>query len=360
MKKPKKHKRKNMNKRSYKPSGKRGLFDEQQAKHKLISIGNPLEAIRNVIDFEMFRALLEEKLINPDRKSNAGARPFDYVMMFKIMILQRYYGLGDKQVEYQIIDRTSFKEFLGLDTGDKVPDEKTIWAFRETLTKSGLVEELFLQFKQYLQGQGLIFNEGQLVDASFTVAPRQRNTREENAKIKEGDGDDLWNDKPHKKSHKDIDARWTEKNGEKFYGYKNHAKVDNKSKFIKDYAVTDASVHDSQTLDELLDESDTGQDLHADSAYTGEKHEQTISKYGMKNQVNEKGYRNKPLTESQKLSNRQKSKTRARVEHVFGFMEQSMNGLFIRCVGIARASGIIGLINLTYNIFRYEQVVRLA
>jgi len=255
MKKPKKHKRKNMNKRSYKPSGKRGLFDEQQAKHKLISIGNPLEAIRNVIDFEMFRPLLEEKLINPDRKSNAGARPFDYVMMFKIMILQRYYGLGDKQVEYQIIDRTSFKEFLGLDTGDKVPDEKTIWAFRETLTKSGLVEELFLQFKQYLQDKELIFNEGQLVDASFTVAPRQRNTREENAKIKEGDGDDLWNDKPHKKSHKDIDARWTEKNGEKFYGYKNHAKVDNKSKFIKDYAVTDASVHDSQTLDELLDES---------------------------------------------------------------------------------------------------------
>jgi len=349
-----------MNKRSYKPSGKRGLFDEQQANHKLISIGNPLEAIRNVIDFEIFRPLLEEKLINPDRKSNAGARPFDYVMMFKIMILQRYYGLGDKQVEYQIIDRTSFKEFLGLDTGDKVPDEKTIWAFRETLTKSGLVEELFLQFKQYLQDKELIFNEGQLVDASFTVAPRQRNTREENAKIKEGDGDDLWNDKPHKKSHKDIDARWTEKNGEKFYGYKNHAKVDNKSKFIKDYAVTDASVHDSQALDELLDESDTGQDLHADSAYTGEKHEQTISKYGMKNQVNEKGYRNKPLTEEQKLSNRQKSKTRARVEHVFGFMEQSMNGLFIRCVGIARASGIIGLINLTYNIFRYEQVVRLA
>lgn len=349
-----------MKKRSFKPSGKRGLFDEQQTKQQLTSIGNPLEAISKVIDFEMFRGLLEEKLNNPKRKSNAGARPYDYVMMFKIMILQRYYGLGDKQVEYQIIDRTSFKDFLGLDTGDKVPDEKTIWAFRETLTKSGLVEELFLKFKQYLQSKELIFNEGQLIDASFTVAPRQRNTREENAKIKAGDGDDLWNDRPQKKSHKDIDARWTKKNGETFYGYKNHSKVDSKSKFINDYTVTDASVHDSQALDDLLDDNDAGQQLHADSAYTGEEQEKTIARYKMINQVNEKGYRNKPLTSEQKESNRQKSKTRARVEHVFGFMEQSMHGLYVRSVGIARATGIIGLINLTYNIFRFEQVVRLA
>ncbi len=225
---------------------------------------------------------------------------------------------------------------------------------------TGLIEILFEQFRQYLEKQGFIFNEGQLVDASFTVAPRQRNTREENAKIKAGEGKELWNDNPHKKSHKDIDARWTEKNGEKFYGYKNHAKVDTRSKFIKDYVVTDASLHDSQVLDDLLDESDAGQDLNADSAYTGEKQKRTIAKYKMNNLVNEKGYRNKPLTAEQKENNCQKSKTRARVEHVFGFMEQSMNGLFIRSVGIARATGIIGLINLTYNLFRYEQVIRLA
>jgi IS5 family transposase len=78
----------------------------------------------------------------------------------------------------------------------------------------------------------------------------------------------------------------------------------------------------------------------------------------MKNKVHEKGYRNTPLTEEEKNSNKEKSKTRARVEHVFGFMEQSMNGLFIRSVGIVRSAGIIGLINLTYNIFRYEQVIR--
>ncbi|MFM5970044.1 MAG: IS5 family transposase, partial [Dolichospermum sp.] len=293
------------------------------------------------------------------KKNNAGAKPFDVVLMFKILILQRYYGLGDKQIEYQIIDRISFKKFLGLETGDKIPDEKTVWAYRESLTNEGLVEELFNQFKNYLETKELIFNEGQLVDASFTIAPRQRNTREENETIKNGKGDELWNDHPHKKRHKDIDARWTKKNEETFYGYKNHAKVDTKSKFINTYVVTDASVHDSQALDGLLDKKDEGQTLHADSAYTGEDQEKTIEKYKMKNKVHEKGYRNAPLTDKKKATNKEKSKTRARVEHVFGFMEQSMNGLFIKSIGIVRATGIIGLINLTYNLFRYEQIIRL-
>lgn len=280
-------------------------------------------------------------------------------MMFKILILQRYYGLGDTQLEYQIIDRISFKKFLGLESGDKVPDEKTVWAFRESLTTKGLVEKLFTEFRAYLESKGLIMNEGKMIDASFTLTPRQRNTKEENKQIKEGKGDELWKDKPNKKRHKDIDARWTKKNNETFYGYKNHAKVDTKSKFIDEYVVTDASVHDSQPLDDLLTTKDKGQPLHADSAYTGEEQEKVIEKYEMINQVHEKGYRNKPLSEEQKEKNKKKSKTRARVEHVFGFMEQSMNGLTLKSVGIKRASGIVGLINLTYNLFRYEQVIRL-
>lgn len=343
----------------YKTRGKKGLFDTEFTKERLSAIGNPLESISDVVDFELFRSVLEKKLLNTNKKSNAGAKPFDVVMMFKILILQRYYGLGDSQVEYQILDRTSFKVFLGLETGDKVPDEKTVWSFRERVTKTGLVTELFDKFILFLEQKELIFNEGQLIDASFTVAPRQRNTREENKKIKENKGDELWNDKPNKKKHKDIDARWTKKNGENIYGYKNHAKVDTKSKFVNTYTVTDASVHDSQVLDDLLTEKDKGQDLHADSAYTGKEQDKIIEKYEMENKVHQKGYRNKPLTEQQKENNTEKSKIRARVEHVFGFMEQSMKGLVLKSVGIARATGIIGLINLTYNLFRYEQIKRL-
>ena len=348
-----------MTKQIYKSTGKKSLFDEQFAVEKLSDIGNPLEKITAVIDFDMFRKSLENKLLNTCKKNNAGAKPFDVVLMFKILILQRYYGLGDKQVEYQILDRSSFKNFLGLETGDKIPDEKTVWAFRENLTKSGLIETLFNEFNSFLETKELILNQGQMIDASFTVAPRQRNTREENEKIKNGEGADLWNDKPHKKSHKDIDARWTKKNNETFYGYKNHAKVDAKSKFINTFVVTSASVHDSQATDDLLNENDEGQELYADSAYTGETQEETIASYKMINKVHEKGYRNNPLTEEQKKKNTEKSRTRARVEHVFGFMEQSMNGLKLKSIGIVRATGIIGLINLTYNLFRYEQVKRL-
>jgi transposase, IS5 family len=113
-------------------------------------------------------------------------------------------------------------------------------------------------------------------------------------------------------------------------------------------------------LDGLLGPEDGGQDFYADSVYTGEEQERRIiNKHNMNNKTHEKGYRNKPLTDEQKANNREKSKTRARVEHVFGFMEQSMNGLALRSVGIIRSTAIIGLINLTYNIFRYELVVRL-
>jgi len=130
----------------------------------------------------------------------------------------------------------------------------------------------------------------------------------------------LWNDNKHKKSHKDIDARWTKKNNETFFGYKNHAKACTKSKFLKTYSVTDASVHDSQALDGLLEDDDKNQELFADSAYVGEKQDETINKYELINKVHEKGYRANPLTDEQKADNKNKSKTRVRVEHIFGFM----------------------------------------
>ena len=169
-----------------------------------------------------------------------------------------------------------------------------------------------------------------------------------------------WDKKPNKKRQKDIDARWTQKNGQKYYGYKDHAKVDNKHKFIDTYSVSSASVHDSQALDDLLDEDkDAENDLWADSAYTGKDQDKIIEKYKMNNKVNEKGYKNKPLTDKQKESNKEKYKVRSRVEHVFGFIEGSMNKFQLNCVGIKRATAIIGLINLAYNMFRYEQLVRL-
>jgi len=343
----------------YKQQGKKGFFDEQFNGEKLSEIGNPLARISQVVDFEMFRATLEKKLKNEKKKNNAGAKPYDYVLMFKILLLQRFHNLSDKQTEFQIIDRQSFKEFLGLSSGDKVPDSNTIREFREKIANLGLEEQLFYEFNEHLEKIGLMVNAGQIVDASFVECPRQRNSKAENEQIKAGNGAELWKDEQHKKSQKDIDARWTKKNKENHYGYKNHAKVDAKSKLINTYTVTDASVHDSQATKQLLRKSDKKQTLHADSAYKGEKYDKMLKNKGIKNRIHEKGYKGKPLTDKQKAANKAKSKVRVRVEHVFGFMEYCMNKLYIRCIGMKRAQSVIGLTNLTYNIFRYEQIVRL-
>jgi IS5 family transposase len=344
---------------NYKPSGRIGLFDQSETKEKLSKLGNPLEKLHKVIDFEMFRPQLEAAMLNHNKKSDAGAKPYDVVMMFKIVLIKRFYNLSNEQAEYQINDRLSFKEFLGLSSGDRVPDARTIWSFQDLLIQKKLEETLFEQFHNYLDKLGLFVNEGKIVDASFVEVPRQRNKKEENDKIKAGEGNELWKDKPHKKHQKDIDARWTEKNGEKFYGYKDHAKVDAKSKLIDTYEVTSAEVHDSQPLEALLREEDKGQELYIDSAYAGEPIDTMLKGREITSKVIERAYRNKPLTEEQKESNKVKSKTRSRVEHVFGFVSNSMNDFYIQSIGFLRAKGIIGLINLVYNMCRYEQIVRL-
>jgi IS5 family transposase len=219
-----------------------------------------------VVDFEMFRPALEEALLNRDKKSNVGAKPIDKVMMFKILFIKRLFNLSDEQTEYQINDRQSFKDFMGLSSGDDVPDQN---------------------------------------------------------------------------------------------GYKDHIKIDNAYKLIDAYEVTSAEVHDSQSSEDLLREADKEQIFFGDSAYGGEKLEQVYEKFKVEPQICERAYRNRPLSDEQKAGNRVKSKTRSRVEHIFGFVTNSMHDFFSRCIGFRRIKSVIGLINLFYNMLRYEQIIRL-
>jgi transposase, IS5 family len=285
-------------KKVFKRHGDYGFFDQDLRLSKLIRLGDPLEKLKNGIDFEMFRAFLEERLTQ-STKGKGSRPPYDYVLMFKVLILQRYYYLSEDQVEYQINDRMSFMRFLNLTIADDVPDSKTIWLIKEKLTDLELIEQIFKLFINQLDSLGLIVNEGKIVDTSFVEVPRQRNTRVENKQIKEGETPDSFKKSPNKIAQKDTDARWTKKNFTNYYGYKNHVKTVAKSKPITKYMVTDASVQDSQVIDELLDEKDKGEDFYADNANTGTNQEETISKKEMTNQVCEKGKRNKPLTVQQ-------------------------------------------------------------
>jgi transposase, IS5 family len=192
----------------------------------------------------------------------------------------------------------------------------------------------------------------------FVDVPRQRNSREENEEIKQGKVPESFQQNENRMAQKDVAARWAKKGEDVHYGYKNHVKADRTTKLIEDYEVTDARVHDSQVVEDLVETGDGI--VHADSAYTGDAIETILEKHGVTGEISEKGYRNHPLTKAQKKRNRKKSKSRVRVEHIFGFMTNTMkDGLNMRWIGMLRITAGIGLLNLVYNLARYEQILRL-
>lgn len=325
-----------------------GLFEKSERGEQHAAFKRPLSELDESIDWELFRA----DLVRIGGYTGKGRPPHDPVLMFKIVVLQRYYDLSEEQTEFQILDRLSFQQFLGLESGGKVPDKNSIWDFKERLGEGG-GRELFDRFDDYLWEVGLRARGGKIVDASFVDVPRQHNERDENAHIKEtGEAPEGWDEK--KASHKDTDARWTKKGDEKHYGYKNHSKVGRKTKLIEDYAVTDAAVHDSRVFEEFMD-GETDSDMWADSAYQSEVSREALAAEGIRNHVHERAYRNRPLSEEQKRRNTAKSRVRARVEHVFGF-HAIMGAERLRTIGIKRARRGIGLSNLVYNLFRFRQL----
>lgn len=333
----------------------RGLFDEQLRLEKLSKKQDPLERLRSHIDFEYFRKPLEKFFKKQTDKSKGGRPSYDCILMFKILILQRYYNVSDDAMEYAILDRLSFMRFLGLGINNPVPDAKTIWLFRDNLTSGGMIEKLFSYLDKQLDKDGIIVHKGKLVDASIVEVPIQRNSREENKQLKEDQVPEDWSE--NKLRQKDTDAQWVTHNGKNHFGYKNHIKADGKTKLITAYKATTANIHDSEVMEELLDkQEDGGHPVYADSAYRSEALEEVCRKKNIESRIHEKGYRNKPLTKRQQQSNKTKSKTRARVEHIFGFMTNTMNEMYLRYRNFVRNQAGIGLMNLTYNLFRLAQL----
>jgi IS5 family transposase len=342
--------------------GQFGFFDAEKRLAALSAKGDPLEAIDRLVPWNSFRADIEVVVLTPDelRKSSAGRKPVDAVVMFRMLVLQALNNLSDEQVEYQVRDRLSFTRFLRLGIEDSIPDATTLWLFREKLAKAGVIEKLFDRFDQHLAAEGYMARGGQMVDATIVPVPKQRNSHDENDAVKGGHTPEDWEKKPAKNRQKDKDARWTKKHGKSFFGYKNHVNADAKHKLIRRYEVTDAAVHDSQHLEGLLTKGNTSADVFADSAYRSTEIEAKLRAGGFKSRIHRRATRNHPLSDAQEKANRKKSKIRARIEHVFGAQQTSLGGRMVRTIGIVRARAKIGLQNLAYNIRRLVTLERIA
>ena len=191
--------------------GQRGFWDEQQRVSKLQEKKPVLKRLSESIPWESFRPLLDKGYVH-ERKSNAGRKRIDPLILFKMLVLQQLFNISDEELEFQVNDRRSFEEFVGRGVMNSIPDATTVAFFRERLRKAGVIQELFEMFERYLRSQGLQARGGQIIDATLVPVPKQRNTREENKEIKAGRLPEGWDENLDRLRQKDLDARWTKKN----------------------------------------------------------------------------------------------------------------------------------------------------
>lgn len=356
-------------------AGMPGFFDVDERLKRLSELGDQLEAYAQAVDFEAFRSELEKALAYATG-AQGGRPPYDPVLMLKILVIQAANGLSDERTEFLISDRLSFMRFLGLGLSDRVPDARTIWLFRERLTKAGAIEPLFARFETMLREAGYIAMAGQIVDSSLVAAPRQRNTKEEKDEIKAGRIPHAWKERPARLRQKDRDARWTVKFTKArpqadgtmppvdiaipAFGYQNHIAIDREHGLIRRWLVTDAAAYEGARLREgLLDPTNTSKAVWADSAYRSAANEAFLDKHGFVSKIHRKKPKGRPMPEATRRANNAKSKVRSCVEHVFAQQKARM-GLFVRTIGIARAKTKIGIANLAYNIRRLVWLNRTA
>lgn len=265
-----------------------------------------------------------EAMIN---RSERGRKPFPVLLIVKCFILQTIYGLSDPRLEEEIADRRSFQLFLGLTSGDSIPDETTICRYRELFARHGLDRKLFKTFNQELQRSGLLLEKGTLIDATIKEA---RTTPT---------------------SKRDGDADFTVRRNKTYYGYKGHIGMDPDSQLIRTTEFTTASIHDSDMFDHIA----TGKEEYviADKGYANEKRKAQLRRRGAFCGILDKGYRNRPLSHKQKARNKKLSAVRNAVERPFAYAKQVLN--YIRCsyYTLKRNRFQFNLVALVYNIRRF-------
>jgi len=257
-----------------------------------------------------------------------------------------------------------------------VPDATTVWLFRERLVKAKAIDKLFARFNAALTDRGYLAMGGQIIDATVVPAPKQRNTQEEKAAIKEGRIPERWKDKPAKLRQKDTDARWSVKYTKAkvkdgadpkavkpvhlaipMFGYKNHIGIDRAHGLIRTWDASAANAHDGARLPVLISPNNTASGVWADTAYRSKKNEAFLAKGMFTSNIHQRKPHRRAMPERISRANAKRSAVRSAVEHVFAGQKHRM-GLVVRTIGIARARIKIGMANLAYNFQRLAWLER--
>lgn len=329
------------------------LFSADQRREKIDCLGDPLTEIESHIDFAALAAEVDR--VAPRPVSAMGGRPpYPTETMVRILVLKRLYNLSDEQMEYQLLDRMSYQRFCGLTQAANIPDRTTIWTFENRIGEAG-AKALFDGMSAQLLRHGYIARGGQIIDATLVPAPKQHFTKEDKEQLKQDAVPADW--KPVKRRQKDLDATWTKKHGKSHHGYKLSVNVDKRYKLIRKIETDTASTHDSQHFEAVLDPANTNRDVYADKGYPSREREAQLKAAGYRYQIQRKGARNHPLSDCQQRRNQRIAKTRARVEHVFGAIEQ-MGGKLLRTIGQARANFAMTMMATCYNLKRLVYLCR--
>jgi len=265
--------------------------------------------------------------IYPNSKRSAGRPHWPLKMMLKCLMIQKWYGLSDPQLEEMLRDRLSFRRFVGLGLQEDTPDETTFVVFRRRLREAGHDQTLFRKTFKHLEKKGFVLTEGTLVDATIIEAPRGR---------KRQDGS----------STRDPEASYTRKRDRTYHGFKAHIATDVQG-LIKDYRFTTAKVHDSQCMDELIAKEKKA--VFADSAYMDRDRKKRLQKRGVYCGIIERRVRGQDeLSYGQQLVNRFCATVRAVVEHPFAWMHQ-MGRRRARYRGLRRNAFDFAMLAIAYN-----------
>ena len=265
------------------------------------------------------------------KQHGAGRPPWEPVTMLKAMMLAKWFNLSDPGLEEALLDRISFRKFVGLSFTDATPDETTFVKFRKRLREAGLDGYLFQSVVKHLDSQGFLVRQGTMVDATII---------EQSTGSKNDDGE----------STRDEDASFTKKHGKAHHGYKAHIACD-LSGVITEYGVTTARVHDSQCIDALVENEAIA--VLADSAYSSSERRKNLRARGVIDGLIYKRSRGqKELHAWQERWNTVVSRTRSRVEHPFAMLKHQLGYRKVRYRGLERNQFDMCLMLIACNLKR--------